>query len=76
MNLLGSNLVAGFAIVFLGGGLGAAFRHGVNLVGLRMMGPDFPYATMFINITGSIVMGSVRPTSHSRATRRNICGCS
>ena len=57
MNFLGSNLVAGFAIVFLGGGLGAATRHGFNLAGLRMMGPDFPYATMFINITGSIVMG-------------------
>jgi len=57
MNFLGSNLVAGFAIVFLGGGLGAATRHGFNLLGLRMLGPDFPYATMFINITGSIVMG-------------------
>ena len=57
MNVLGSNLVAGYAIVFLGGGLGAATRHGINLAGLRMMGPDFPYATMFINITGSIVMG-------------------
>ena len=57
MNFLGSNLVAGFAIVFLGGGLGAATRHGFNLAGLRMLGPDFPYATMFINITGSIVMG-------------------
>jgi CrcB protein len=57
MNFLGSNLVAGFAIVFLGGGIGAATRHGLNLAGLRMLGPDFPYATMFINITGSIVMG-------------------
>ena len=59
MNFLGSNLVAGFAIVFLGGGIGAATRHGFNLLGLRMLGPDFPYATMFINITGSIVMGLI-----------------
>jgi fluoride exporter len=57
VGFLASNVVAGFAIVFLGGGLGAAIRHGVNLVGLRLLGPDFPYATMFINITGSLIMG-------------------
>jgi len=57
MTFLASNVVAGYAIVFLGGGLGAAIRHGVNLAGLRIAGPDFPYATMFINITGSIIMG-------------------
>jgi CrcB protein len=57
MSFLASNVVAGYAIVFLGGGLGAAIRHGVNLAGLRIAGPDFPYATMFINITGSIIMG-------------------
>lgn len=57
MNFLGSNLVAGYAIVFLGGGLGAAIRHGINLCVLRLMGAGFPYATMLINITGSIIMG-------------------
>src|ERR1041385_3216052 len=57
MSFLASNVVAGYAIVFLGGGLGAGIRHGVNLAGLRIAGPDFPYATMFINITGSIIMG-------------------
>jgi len=49
----------GYLIVFLGGGLGATIRHGVNLAGLRMLGPDFPYATFFINVSGSIIMGVV-----------------
>jgi len=48
-----------YLIVFLGGGLGAMVRHGVNLAGMRMLGPDFPYATFFINVSGSIVMGIV-----------------
>ena len=47
----------GFLIVFLGGGLGAALRHGVNLVSARLLGTAFPYATMIENITGSLVMG-------------------
>jgi CrcB protein len=47
----------GFLIVFLGGGIGAALRHGVNLISARMLGAAFPYATAFENITGSLVMG-------------------
>jgi CrcB protein len=47
----------GFLIVFLGGGLGAALRHGVNLASARLLGAAFPYATLFENVTGSLVMG-------------------
>ena len=47
----------GFLIVFLGGGLGAALRHGVNLASARLLGTTFPYATLFENVTGSLVMG-------------------
>ena len=46
-----------FLIVFLGGGLGAALRHGVNLVSARLLGTGFNYATMFENVSGSLVMG-------------------
>lgn len=47
----------GFLIVFLGGGLGAALRHGVNLLSAQFLGTAFPYATMIENVTGSLVMG-------------------
>jgi CrcB protein len=47
----------GFLIVFLGGGLGAALRHGVNLTAARLLGTALPYATLFENVTGSLVMG-------------------
>ena len=47
----------GFLIVFLGGGLGAALRHGVNLMSARWLGTGFPYATMIENVSGSLVMG-------------------
>jgi CrcB protein len=47
----------GFLIVFLGGGVGAALRHGVNITSARLLGTAFPYATLFENVTGSLVMG-------------------
>jgi CrcB protein len=46
-----------YLIVFLGGGLGAALRHGINLASARAFGTGFPYGTLLINITGSLVMG-------------------
>jgi CrcB protein len=48
-----------FIIVFLGGGLGAALRHGINLGIARLLGTGFPHATFFINVTGSFVMGLI-----------------
>jgi CrcB protein len=47
----------GSLIVFLGGGIGAALRHGFNLAFARVLGTAFPYATLFENVSGSIVMG-------------------
>jgi CrcB protein len=49
----------GFLIVFLGGGLGAALRHGVNLAAARLLGTAFPYGTLAINVLGSLAMGLI-----------------
>ena len=47
----------GYLIVFLGGGLGAALRHGVNLAAARLFGTGFPAGTLTVNVAGSIAMG-------------------
>jgi CrcB protein len=46
-----------YLIVFLGGGIGAALRHGVNLAAARTLGTAFPFGTLTVNIVGSLVMG-------------------
>jgi len=49
----------GFLIVFVGGGIGAALRHGINLTAFRFFGTAFPYGTLFINVVGSLAMGLI-----------------
>ena len=44
-------------LIFLGGGIGAAMRHGVNVYAARTFGFGFPWGTFIVNIVGSLAMG-------------------
>jgi CrcB protein len=44
-------------LVFLGGGLGAMARHGVNRAGLALLGPGFPWWTFGANVAGCFLIG-------------------
>ena len=44
-------------IVAAGGAIGAAARHLVGLVALRVGGLSFPWGTLTVNIAGSFLMG-------------------
>jgi fluoride exporter len=46
-------------LVFLGGGIGSALRHGVNLAAARLLGLGFPYGTFTVNVVGSLAMGAL-----------------
>jgi CrcB protein len=41
----------------LGGALGSVLRFGVNHIGLRWLGPAFPWWTLAVNVSGSLAMG-------------------
>ena len=45
--------------IALGGMFGALARHGAGVATVRMVGHGFPYATMAVNIFGSILMGMI-----------------
>lgn len=48
-----------YLLVFLGGGIGAAMRHGVNRVALGWFGSGFPYGTLFVNVLGGLLLGAL-----------------
>ncbi len=43
--------------VAAGGALGSAARHLVNVAAGRLLGPEFPWGTLAVNVAGSFVMG-------------------
>lgn len=53
-------------LVAVGGAIGAGIRHLFNLGALRLVGPNFPWGTMVINIIGSFVMGAFIATLSRR----------
>ena len=46
-----------YLLVFVGGGIGAALRHGVNRVSAAWFGTGFPVGTLSVNVLGSLLMG-------------------
>jgi CrcB protein len=46
-------------LIFIGGGIGAALRHGVNVLAADWLGIDFPWGTLFVNVAGSLLIGAL-----------------
>lgn len=55
------------ALVIAGGMLGSALRVGVVAL---VPSAGFPWATVIVNLTGSLVVGWTLPTLHSRSRRQ------
>lgn len=60
-----------------GGAIGAMARHGVGVLSMRLLGPNFPWGTLAVNVIGSTAMGLfiawlVAKEPHSAVTRAFI----
>jgi CrcB protein len=56
-----------FLAVFIGAGVGGTCRYLINLVVVQRLGPGFPFATLFINLSGAFVIGVVIELAQTRA---------
>lgn len=57
MNLALSDSILKILLVMIGGGLGSTCRYGAALLSVRLFGTGFPYGTMVVNLTGSLLIG-------------------
>jgi fluoride exporter len=45
--------------VAAGGAIGSAMRYGVNVWSGRVLGADFPWATLIVNVVGCLLIGLI-----------------
>jgi len=55
------------AAVAIGAAFGGVLRYLVGQLFLQRFGPGFPYGTLFINVSGSVLIGVVAQLSATRA---------
>jgi CrcB protein len=56
-----------YVAVALGAGLGGLCRYVVNLYFVQRFGPVFPFGTLFINLSGSFLIGLIIELAQTRA---------
>ena len=47
------------ALVALGGAIGSVARYGVGALAAQLLGPTFPWGTLFVNLSGSFLIAVV-----------------
>lgn len=50
-------MIATLTAIGAGGALGAISRYSVSLATTHLIGPGFPWGTLTVNVTGSLIMG-------------------
>ncbi len=59
-------------LIAIGGALGANARYLVSIWSARRLGAGFPYGTLFVNLTGSLVLGFLAVTAAGLAFGREV----
>ena len=54
-----NNIVANIALVACGGAFGATLRYLIGLGMISLFGKGFPFATLAVNVLGSLIMGAI-----------------
>lgn len=57
----------GVAVVAVGAAVGGVARYLIGAAFLQRFGPGFPWGTVFINVTGSLMIGIVAELALTRA---------
>ncbi|MHB8147724.1 MAG: fluoride efflux transporter CrcB [Vulcanimicrobiaceae bacterium] len=55
------------AAIAVGGGFGSVLRYVVGFAVTQRLGPGFPWGTLLINLTGSLIIGLVAELTQTRS---------
>jgi CrcB protein len=47
-------------LIALGGAIGTILRYLASVVAVRWLGPEFPYGTLIVNLSGAFIIGVVQ----------------
>ena len=53
--------MAHLLVIAIGGAFGAMARYAIGLVASSLLPATFPFATLFVNVTGSFIIGCAYP---------------
>ena len=56
-----------YAVIALGSAIGGVGRHWLGMLVVQRMGTSFPWGTLFVNVTGSFLIGLVAAMTDTRA---------
>ncbi|PKF61106.1 fluoride efflux transporter CrcB [Psychromonas sp. psych-6C06] len=54
-----NNIVINITLVAMGGAFGATLRYLIGLGMISLFGKGFPFATLAVNVLGSLIMGTI-----------------
>jgi CrcB protein len=54
-------------LIALGGAIGTILRYLTSLLAVRWFGPEFPYGTLIVNLSGAFIIGLVQELSAETA---------
>ncbi|MCP4321274.1 MAG: fluoride efflux transporter CrcB [Alteromonadales bacterium] len=54
-----NNIISNIALVACGGAFGATLRYLIGLGMISLFGKGFPFATLAVNVLGSLIMGFI-----------------
>jgi CrcB protein len=59
-------MIRSYAVVFLGGGVGAVARYWLSGAVYRWLPPDFPYGNLVVNVAGCFLIGFLMTSADDR----------
>ena len=67
-------MTEGLVLIAVGGGIGSALRFLTSVAAAHWLGPEFPYGTLIVNLSGAFILGVVQELALDRRLADSLPG--